>query len=561
MKRFLTRCAGWGVFLLFTGGMMAADALAVGNAPRSRANAESDLALWHSGHVRQDNRWVKFDELAKRSAKDERLAEYRQRREESAETLEGRLELARWCSHHQLHDQARAHLTEVLRLDPNHAEARRRLGHRRVGDVWMSREEIEQFRTQADRAAKDLKRWVPELKQVRYRLAQRSERKRQEARESLLAIRDPAAIPAMELVLVGAGDEAARLAVEALEKMPTNEASLALARLAVFSPADTVRYEAAKKLSDRNMDGYVPALLSSMSTPVESRAELDVTPRGRLIYRHVLYREGQYQAERAVFDTEYRDPILSEGTGGRVTPLDGTARLQERDAANRAARIQAAVTEQNADIDDLNRRVCDALATATGEHVLPAPENWWTWWNDVNESYLPGSKPVREVYNRQEAPTPSPPSMCECLIAGTLVWTDSGLAPIERIAVGDRVLSQNPHTGELAYKPVLRTTVRPPDRLVKLVFGGEALQSTGGHPFWVAGEGWIKARNLKPGSRLHTVDGTSEVWSVHPTGTEETYNLIVADFHTYFVGKTKILSHDNTIREPTDALVPGLVSR
>ncbi|MFH1266199.1 MAG: hypothetical protein ABIK89_10770, partial [Planctomycetota bacterium] len=146
MKRFLTRCAGWGVFLLFTGGMMAADALAVGNAPRSRANAESDLALWHSGHVRQDNGWVKFDELAKRSAKDDRLAEYRQRREESAETLEGRLELARWCSRHQLHDQARAHLTEVLRLDPNHAEARRRLGHRRVGDVWMSREEIEQFR-------------------------------------------------------------------------------------------------------------------------------------------------------------------------------------------------------------------------------------------------------------------------------------------------------------------------------------------------------------------------------------------------------------------------------
>ncbi|GAF79892.1 unnamed protein product, partial [marine sediment metagenome] len=32
-------------------------------------------------------------------------------------------------------------------------------------------------------------------------------------------------------------------------------------------------------------------------------------------------------------------------------------------------------------------------------------------------------------------------------------------------------------------------------------------------------------------------------------------------FHTYFVGKTKILSHDNTIREPTDALVPGLLSR
>jgi hypothetical protein len=34
---------------------------------------------------------------------------------------------------------------------------------------------------------------------------------------------------------------------------------------------------------------------------------------------------------------------------------------------------------------------------------------------------------------------------------------------------------------------------------------------------------------------------------------------VVADFHTYFVGEAKILSHDNTIRQPTNAVVPGLV--
>ena len=37
------------------------------------------------------------------------------------------------------------------------------------------------------------------------------------------------------------------------------------------------------------------------------------------------------------------------------------------------------------------------------------------------------------------------------------------------------------------------------------------------------------------------------------------YNLVVADFHTYFVGHSKILSHDNTVRDATDAVVPGLV--
>lgn len=518
-------------------------------------------ALWHSGHVRDDNRWLKFDELAGRSAEDECLAEYRRLRGETAETADGRLELARWCSRHQLHDQARAHLTEVLRLDPNHAEARRLLGHRWVGGVWLSPEEVEQFRAEADRGAKDLRLWTPKLKSIRYKLGLRDQGKRQEARETLLAIRDPAAIGAMELWLADADDEVALLVIQALDKMPAKEASLALARLAVFSPLDTVRHEAAEKLSGRKVDGYVPALLSSMSTPVQSQAELDVTPGGRLIYRHVLYREAQYHAERAVFDGEYRDPILSSGVGGGVAPVENIARLQEQDAANRVERLETAVAEQNAAIDETNRRVGDVLATATGANVLPSPESWWQWWNEYNESYLPGEKPVREVYNRQELPTPPAPPRYECLIAGTPVWTALGLVPIEEIAVGDRVLSQDPQTGELAYKPVLRTTVRPPDRLVKVVFGGEALQSSGGHPFWVAGEGWVKARNLKPGARLHTVDGTSEVWSVHPTGCEETYNLVVADFHTYFVGQAKILSHDNTIREPTDAVVPGLVGQ
>ena len=50
---------------------------------------------------------------------------------------------------------------------------------------------------------------------------------------------------------------------------------------------------------------------------------------------------------------------------------------------------------------------------------------------------------------------------CCCLAAGTPVWTDQGLLAIEKISVGDRVLAQDIETGELGYKPVLRTTTRP----------------------------------------------------------------------------------------------------
>ena len=222
---------------------------------------------------------------------------------------------------------------------------------------------------------------------------------------------------------------------------------------------------------------------------------------------------------------------------------------------------------------------------------------WRAWWNEYNEVYFVGNKPVNQEYQRDivafDDPLPAyvtesvvptgfedtvftTPSTrqgfrqgtsqvspgrrmrYECLLAGTPVWTSSGRVPIERIQIGDLVLSQDPETGELAYKPVLQTTLRPPVRLLKVVIGGQALQCSGGHPFWIAGEGWVKARDLKEGARLHSVRGSTEVRSVHATGIEETHNLIVADFHTYFAGEAKLLIHDNTIRAQTNTILPGL---
>ena len=60
---------------------------------------------------------------------------------------------------------------------------------------------------------------------------------------------------------------------------------------------------------------------------------------------------------------------------------------------------------------------------------------------------------------------------------------------------------------------------------------------------------------------LHGVCGPVAVSDVEEGSTQETYNLIVMDFHTYVVGGEKILCHDNTPRRPTDALVPGLLER
>ncbi|MHC4180876.1 MAG: polymorphic toxin-type HINT domain-containing protein, partial [Planctomycetota bacterium] len=251
-------------------------------------------------------------------------------------------------------------------------------------------------------------------------------------------------------------------------------------------------------------------------------------------------------------------------------PLEYRAAVQ-RDAAVKARLLEMALAQQNAMVQRFNQCVFDVLSMATGATVPRTSESWWQWWNAYNEVFVPEYKPLRTAYKRDgrdvlvgEARTRSYDVVSvntSCLAAGTPVWTESGPSPIEKVKVGDQVLSQDVETGELAYKPVLKTTVRPPVQLMKFDAGGEAIVCTGGHPFWVCGDGWVMSRRLMPGARFHGVTGSTKIDSVEPAGKGLAFNLVVADFHTYFVGDAKILSHDNTIRKPADVLVPGLADR
>jgi hypothetical protein len=132
---------------------------------------------------------------------------------------------------------------------------------------------------------------------------------------------------------------------------------------------------------------------------------------------------------------------------------------------------------------------------------------------------------------------------------------------IDKIRVGDLLLSQDVKTGELAFKPVLKTTTRQPGILVKIGAGSRPLQCSGGHRFWVAGRGWIKARALTVGDPLHGVAGSQAIRSAGTGPRLATFNVVVADFHTYFVGPEKLLSHDNTTVDPAPGPLPGLKSR
>ncbi len=149
-----------------------------------------------------------------------------------------------------------------------------------------------------------------------------------------------------------------------------------------------------------------------------------------------------------------------------------------------------------------------------------------------------------------------------CFLAGTKIWTQQGRVPIEQIKIGDRVLSQDPDTGELTFQLVLNTTLRPPSSMIKITVDGEDIFTTLGHPMWVSEKRWRMAKLLEVGDQLHGLSGIQTVDGIdQQVPMNEAYNLVVAGHATYFVGEKGILVHDNTYRAPTQALVPGLLPR
>jgi hypothetical protein len=558
-------------------------------------------ALWHAGYVHSGKKWLKIDELARQQADDQRLAHYRLARDRQPDTVDGNLEMARWCAAKKMPDQRRAHLTRVVALAPNHAEARRALGHQLVDGQWRSQAELELTRERVTREAANLERWRSKMETLRDRLTHDNRRLREAAQAELKAIKDPTAAPAMEVVLAGHSEELAKLALDVLNAMPAAEASLSIMRIALTSPWQATRDLAATKLAGRDKHHYVPYLLAGLEAPVRSQAALFASPNGQVFYRHIFYREGQEQTELGMVDTGYPLTAISEGT-----PREQQAARQQlfasrvNDAIGRARTRELQVAQQNAVIGASNERLNDLLKKVSGQTERTSIDDWSSWWDEHNEVVRSKEKPVYVAYGYSQrrfedplkfvprfrrrneptannqpqgeesgvrsvppgATTPGPvPRGIDCFVAGTPVWTETGLKPIEEVRVGDRVLAQDIATGELTLKPVVATTERPPEKTVEVQIGGQTLRCTGGHPFWVAGRGWQKARLLEAGQGIHGVEGATNVGKVTEAPPAATYNFEVADFNNYFVGPDKLLTHDVTSRQPTAAALPGLLQQ
>jgi hypothetical protein len=532
------------------------------------ANPNDALPRWYLGQVQKsDGTWLDSNSLP--ATKERQLyQEYVNVRDAKADDAAGQKSLGDWCDRNGLKVQARVHWLKSLVHNPNQTDLRIRLDLVKVGDRWIEKSQLarRQAKEKADREV--FEHWRPIFTKLAAQLAAADKEKRQAAIDEVLAVRDPAVLPALQAHFGSQSEDHELLVLQVCEQISDLMATQLLAYLAAEFPAERVREKAASLLKSREQADFVPLLISEMYTPIESKVAGVQHPTGVVDLRRSFVREGADKIDVFVHDATIRGMgafALRHGRGGEFAQFG--ARLTTTSS-------EIAVSAQNRDIKARNERIAAALAIATGEKFSADPQLWWKWWMDLNELVFLNGKGVDAKYQRQVVHTYDPlsphaatneygsyfkPPM-SCLIAGTPVWTEQGLIAIERVKFGDLVLSRDVETGELAYKPVLLTTVRPKRQLTEFTVGQEKFQTTGGHLFWGSGKGWIRTKDLQPSQVLHTASSPVSVGSVRPGVEAETYNLVVADFHTYFVGEQRLLSHDNTVRQSTRMIVPGLAA-
>ena len=135
-----------------------------------------------------------------------------------------------------------------------------------------------------------------------------------------------------------------------------------------------------------------------------------------------------------------------------------------------------------------------------------------------------------------------------CFTGETLVETVRGPERIDGIKEGDYVLAENPETKEVRFRRVKTVYENETDTLVHVVTKEEEITTTPHHPFYVEGKGFVEAEDLKAGDCLKDADGRKvEVISVEEEPLEKpvrVYNLEVEEDHTYYVGRGRVLVHN-----------------
>lgn len=567
---------------------------------------DNALANWLLGRVRSGDSWRDATATDQRATWDLKLSEYKRLRDSMA-TAEDELRLAQFCESWDA-ERSKLHYWNVMRRSDSTASQRdvaaRSLKVEQVGDAWLDPEQLAAYRDEVSRIQQALNTWLPRFEKFTQTLASPSARERQAVVDALADRGEDLAIAARYAGPL-CSEPLALLLVDALAGQDTPEDGRALVEIAVWSSSDRVREAAVVAMKGRQLAETVPHLIMKLADPVRTQFGVFIDRAGNIHHVHQLVQEGVSQNlvwglnETAVNQTEAA-PIGSNVNYAAGLPPEKMMEFAIRRLVIMGQMMQNAQrTEREAQLLNqlnavFNARICQILEAITGDQRPQTLSSWQDWWNEHNESYVDDSSKPSQVYAMQNVssyygsavpysvdtpevyrgPISNEPTGTrrasvmgprgrtitthECFVADTLVWAEAGLRPIAEIAAGDRVLSQATDTGEVSYQLVTQVTVREPVATTVLETNQSSIRCTGGHPVWVAGQGWQMVKKLNDGDRVHALKGSTLVHNVRDSGlVEETYNLVVPTTQSYFVGEEAMLVGDNRIVAPTFRRLPG----
>jgi hypothetical protein len=255
-----------------------------------------------------------------------------------ANTVDGHWAMAEWCRDAGLVELRKRHLGEVIRLDPDHKEARTALGFSLYEGKWMTQE---QFLTSQgyvrykggwwtlQAMTIDIRNEKRELEEKDYRrkirnwLGALGKNNGDVAAAGLAGIRDATAAPALAEILEDTRQprSARLLCLEILGKLPPGLATVTLVKLAMDERDEDLR----DKCLDELMRVGSHAVLTAFTSELRTKKETHFSSNARINRAaYCLQRLGDKDAALPLIEALVTEHfiVVDPGSGGGGTPIN-----------------------------------------------------------------------------------------------------------------------------------------------------------------------------------------------------------------------------------------------
>jgi hypothetical protein len=342
------------------------------------------------------------------------VEQYESRARDVADTVEARWSLAEWCKANSLGPQREEQLLLLLDIEPDHADARRILGHVLHQGEWLTRdawmtargyvkhagkyvtlqERDLLLKSEGERAAETA--WYPKVRLWFKWAAGRHPQRAAEGRANFEAIDDPDAVPALVNFLGDHADPQVRmLCVQLLKQLPGPKPVEPLVRRSLTDAEHEVRVAARKGIHKEQyalaLQHYVPELQSDSNTVVQ-RAAVAIRDMGDMSVVPYLI-PALVTSHRWKVEVPATPTVALGTTGDGQVDMAPTGWLPpEVEALARTGqlpygaivvpsglqqRLTRTVTIKG---DVKNAEVLDALKTITGQDFGYNKRDWEAWW-------------------------------------------------------------------------------------------------------------------------------------------------------------------------------------